>query len=401
MNKQRIHFCAAAMSTIYFAVPQVSAQTFTESLQQGSSVKVNLRTRFEDVSEDGLQDSDALTARTRLSYQSGTWNGFGFSAEFDDVTELDGKVDYRAYPGDPQNPGTAVIGDPEGTEVNQAFIAYTNASNQVRYGRQRIILDNSRFIGNVGWRQNEQTYDGFSVVNKSIVDTSITYAYIWNVNRVFGDNNPIQPDHHMDSHIVNIGYSGFSAGKLTGYAYLLDNDTAPALSGDTVGIRWQGILNKTFSYNLEYARQTNAGVAESFDADYMLGEAVFTLSGFNITLGYELLGSDDGSYGFATPLATLHAFQGWADKFLATPAVGLEDKYINVGTTVAGIQFLLSYHKFDADIGSQDLGDEIDLSASRKFGSVVLTAKYADYAMGDVAAFRDTTKFWLMLDWNF
>ena len=94
-------------------------------------------------------------------------------------------------------------------------------------------------------------------------------------------------------------------------------------------------------------------------------------------------------------------FQGWADKFLATPAAGLEDKYLKVGFTAVGTQFLLGYHKFDSDTGSLDYGDEIDFSVSKKIGSVVWTAKYADFAMGDVAAYKDTTKFWLMADWNF
>lgn len=399
MKKYAPHLLAAAVGTLVSAAPSVYAKSLTESLQTGSVVKVNFRTRYEDVSEDGLMDSNALTTRSRLSYQSGSWNGFGFSAEFDDVTEWD-SVDYRSYPGDTNNPGTAIIADPEGTEVNQGFISYTDFNNQVKIGRQRLILDNARFVGNVGWRQNEQTYDGFSYTNKSIRYTNFTYAYIKNVNRIFGD--PVaQPDHEMNSHILNVSYTGFSAGKLIGYAYLLDNDTAPALSSDTYGVRWQSAADTMFSYNLEYAKQTNAGANEAFDADYLLAEGMLTFSGVKATLGYEVLGSDGGAYGFATPLATLHAFQGWADKFLNTPAVGLQDKYLNLGTKLAGADLLLSYHKFDSDESSLDYGSEVDLSATRKFGAAVWTLKYANYSMGDVASFKDTQKLWLMMDWSF
>jgi hypothetical protein len=262
-------------------------------------------------------------------------------------------------------------------------------------------LDNSRFVGNVGWRQNEQTYDGFSFTNKTIRYTNFTYAYIWNVNRVFGDNNPAQPDHHMDTHVLNVSYTGFDAGKLIGYAYLIDNETALAATSDTFGVRWQSATDGMFAYNLEYAKQTNAGAAEAFDANYLLAEGILNVSRFSFTLGYEVLGSDEGAYGFATPLATLHAFQGWADKFLATPGVGLEDKYLNVSTTAMGAQFLVSYHKFDSDESSLDYGSEIDFSVSKKIGAVALTAKYADYSMGDVVATKDTSKFWLMADWSF
>lgn len=405
MKKNTIHLFIAATSSLVCAAPNVAAKTFTESLQQGSVVKINFRTRYEDVSEDGLKDSDALTTRSRLSYQSGAWNGFGFSAEFDDVTELTNEVDYRTAPaGDPNNAGTAVIADPEGTEVNQAFVSYTTFNNQFKYGRQRLILDNARFVGNVGWRQNEQTYDGISFTNKTIRYTNFTYAYIKNVNRVFGENNISQGDHNHNSHVVNVSFTGFEAGKLIGYAYLLDVENpiaAKGLSSDTFGVRWQSATDGKFLYNLEYARQTDAGVAGSFDADYMLAEGTLNVSRFAFTLGYEVLGSDEGAYGFPTPLATLHAFQGWADKFLNTPAVGLEDRYFNVGATFAGAQALVSYHKFEAEYGGTDYGDEIDLSLSRKFGPVVWTAKLADYSQGDAIAVKDTKKFWVMADWNF
>ena len=404
MKKNAIHLLSAVTS-LACLVPAVSAKTFTESMQQGSVVKVNFRTRYEDVSEDGLKDSDALTTRSRLSYQSGGWNGFGFSAEFDDVTELTNKVDYRTAPaGDPNNPGTAVIADPEGTEVNQAFISYTTFNNQIKYGRQRLVLDNARFVGNVGWRQNEQTYDGISFTNKTIRYTNVTYAYIKNVNRIFGENNVSQGDHNHDSHVLNLSYTGFEAGKLIAYAYLLDVENpiaAKGLSSDTFGVRWQSATDGMFAYNLEYAKQTDAGVAGAFDADYFLAEGVLSISRFAFTLGYEVLGSDEGKYGFATPLATLHAFQGWADKFLNTPVTGIEDKYLNVGMNAAGAQFLVSYHQFDSDEGDLDYGNEIDFSVSKKIGSVVLTAKYADFSMGDVASFKDTSKFWFMADWNF
>jgi hypothetical protein len=415
MKKNTLYLLVAATSSLLCATPSVSAKTFTESMQQGSVVKINFRTRFEDVTEDVLntgvdREADAWTTRSRISYQSGAWNGFGFTGEMDNISEMTNDVDYRtsAATVDPlwaQRNTVAVIADPTGTEVNQAFISYTNFNNQVKYGRQRLVLDNSRFIGNVGWRQNEQTYDGLSWTNKTIRYTNFTYAYIKNVNRVFGENNSALGDLHMDSHVLNASYTGFDAGKLIGYAYLLDvNDPIAqlGLTSDTFGVRWQGTVGESFLYNLEYAVQQDAGAAKQFEADYMLAEAVYNVSRYSFTLGYEVLGSDDGMYGFATPLATLHAFQGWADKFLATPAAGLEDTYLNFGVTIFGAQALLSYHKFDSDENGIDFGDEINVSLSRKFGSVVWTAKAAEYSMGDTNAnFTDTTKFWLMADWNF
>lgn len=418
MKKNMAHLLAAAGALIW-SVPGVSAKTFTESMQQGSVVKINFRSRFEDVVEDvldatgekvGERKADAWTTRSRISYQSGVWNGFGFTGEMDNVSEMTNDKDYRTSAAniDPlwnQRNSVAVIADPTGTEVNQAFISYTNFNNQVKYGRQRLVLDNSRFIGNVGWRQNEQTYDGLSWANKSIRYTNFTYAYVKNVNRVFGEDNPALGDLHMDTHILNASYTGFGAGKLIGYAYLLDvNDplAQQALTSDTFGIRWQGTLGESFSYNLEHAKQQDAGAGKLFEADYSLVETTYNLNRFSFTLGYELLGSDGGAYGFSTPLATLHAFQGWADKFLNTPTAGLEDAYALVGLTFAGTQAMVGYHKYNSNEGNIDFGDEINLSVTKKSGAVVWTAKYARYFMGDTNAnYSDTAKFWLMADWNF
>jgi hypothetical protein len=78
--------------------------------------------------------------------------------------------------------GHAVVADPESNEINQAYLSYSGIDNTVvKWGRQRLILDNARFVGNVGWRQNEQTFDAFTIVNKSLPDTTITAGYVTNV----------------------------------------------------------------------------------------------------------------------------------------------------------------------------------------------------------------------------
>ena len=397
MKKCTAHLWLSLAAMSVTAMPVMAQTTLMESLQQ-SSVKVNFRLRYEDVSWDGLQDSNALTLRSRLSYQSGKYQGFGLFAEFDDVHELD-EVDYRTATNNPFNPGTAVIADPEGTEINQSYISYSSDANEVRYGRQRILLDNQRFVGGVGWRQNEQTYDAFSISNKYLADTQLFYAYVTNVNRVFGEDNP-QGDHDHKSHLLNASYTGFSAGKLVGYAYLLDNETAPALSSDTYGIRWSGKVNDSFSYNLEYARQQEAGDKPiSYSTDYLLGEAIVKISAVTLTLGYEQLGSDDGVRGFTTSLATLHAFQGWTDRFLDTPDAGIRDLYVNLAGSLAGIALAANFHQLSSDVNSIDYGTEFGVSASKKFGPVVYTAKYANYNSEDFGS--DTIKFWLMAEVNF
>lgn len=386
----------AILLACYSLAPQAQSD-LAQALSEGD-VDLNFRLRYEDVSWEGLEDADALTLRSRLTYTSGSLNGFGLKLEMDDVTAL-GDVDYRTAGNDPDFPGTVVIADPEGTEVNQAFVAYASGSTSVKLGRQRILLDNQRFVGGVGWRQNEQTYDALSVAGKPLADTDFFYAYVDNVNRIFGEQNPIG-DHRQDTHLVNAKYTGLGAGTLTGYAYLIDNQSAPALSSDTFGARWLGKVNDQFSYTLEYASQSEAGDNPvSYSADYWLAETAFSLNPVNLKLGYEVLGSDDGIAGFSTPLATLHAFQGWTDRFLDTPENGIKDLYASVGGKLGGVNLSLVYHDLSADEGDMSYGQELGFSAAKKIGAIKLLLKYADYQADDFGS--DTRKLWLMAEADF
>lgn len=435
MKKHTAHLLFAAASSLLLTAPAThAAQTLTEGLQSGSTIKLNFRTRYEDVSWDGYEDSNALTLRSRLSYQSGAWNGFALTAEMDNVTDVGHDVDYATWAADPINSGSvkhALISDPQGTDLNQALVSYTTFNNQIKYGRQRIVLDNARFIGNVGWRQNEQTYDGVSFTNKAIRYTNIFVAHITNVNRIFGNETPIQGDYQQNSNFVNVSYTGFEAGKLTAYAYLIDNihdatlvaidankSKAAAISSDTYGVRWSSTANPAFMYTLEYATQSDAHDNPlEYKANYMFAEASTTLGRFVPAIGYEVLGSDKGTKGFATPFATLHAFNGWADRFLVTPKEGIKDAYVSLTTTVMGVQIITAYHDYKADEKSTaaatlgkvfDYGTEWNVSVSKKFGPVAYTAKYAAFKNGDwpqkigaTTLESDTTKFWLQADWNF
>ena len=52
------------------------------------------------------------------------------------------------------------VADPETYEINRLQLTNTRIPmTTVTLGRQRIVLDDQRFVGNVGWRQNEQTFD--------------------------------------------------------------------------------------------------------------------------------------------------------------------------------------------------------------------------------------------------
>lgn len=379
-----------ALAMMAIQVPATAA-TFTEALT-GGTPNFDARLRYETVDQDGItEDAEALTLRGRLGYTTGNFNGLGAMAEFEYTTSLDNAERYNST----NNGHTAypVVADPEATELNQAYLSYSGLTDTLlKYGRQRIKLDNDRFVGNVGWRQNEQTYDGFMAANKSLPDTTLTYAYLTQVNSIF--------DTSMDAkaHLLNASYAGLPFGTLTGYGYLLEFPTAATTSNKTFGLRFAGGTDVSegvkLLYAAEYAAQSDYKDGnDNIDADYNLLELGVETQGVTAKVGYEVLGADNFS-GFETPLATKHAFNGWADKFLATPTNGLEDVYVSVGGAVMGVKLLAVYHDYSADTGGADYGSEWNLLAAKKFGkNYTVGTKYASYDADSFAT--DTDKFWL------
>src|SRR5204863_6319196 len=113
------------------------------------------------------------------------------------------------------------IGDPAGSELNQAWVRYAGVpKTELKAGRQRVLLDNQRWVGNAGWRQNEQTFDGAVLVNKGLPGTELTYAYFHNVDSVFFTSFPLR------AHIANASWTPGAWLKASAYGYWLDFSAA-------------------------------------------------------------------------------------------------------------------------------------------------------------------------------
>lgn len=407
MGKKLTGLTAIAASMLLMPVAN-AADNITDVFKEGKT-GVSFRLRYEDVDIDraARDTADAVTLRTRLNFGTADFYGVTTFIEFDDVKAMD----YSSYSsGLNANTKNALIADPEYTEVNQSWIAYSNFDTVFKYGNQRITLDNQRFVGNVGWRQNEQTYDAFSITNKSLADTTFFLANVYNVNNIMGG----KADHN--TLLFNANYSGLEYLNITGYVYnveQVDFDTR-----DTIGLRLVGVVgvgdDVSLGYTAEFASQSyelESDSTKDYDADYLLLEASVMFSGVTINLGNELQGSDDGIGAFTTPLGTNHAHNGWADQVLAAPvakaANGLNDTYLSVSGTVPGnVNLMVVAHAFTADekvAGDDDLGNEIDFVASTKFAKTYGVAlHYAAYSQGDKAISNpDTNKVWLTLSADF
>ena len=385
-------FCGMQSTTGY----SDTVTSVSEMLTEGDT-SLNFRYRYELVDQVGIDESaNASTLKSRLTYKTATFNGVTGLVEVDNVTVV-GAEQYKT----PTNgqAGYPIVADPDGTDLNQLSLAYAADDYTATLGRQRILHGGQRFVGGVGFRQNEQTYDALTLASKSLGSWSVNYSYIWDVNRIFGPkDSAVQAKvWESDSHII-LGSTSLAEGhSLKAYAYLLDFENAAANSSRTLGFEYSGKFDG-FNLTAAYATQSDYGSnPNTYDADYLMAQVTVPLKPAKLSLGYEVLGSDDGAAAFKTPLATLHKFQGWADKFLGTPANGVKDSYVKLAGKVGSAKVAVFYHEFSADFGGADLGSEFDVVATypiKKGLSAQL--KYADYNADSHAS--DTEKVWFTIN---
>jgi alginate export protein len=379
-----------------------AAETLEEAFREADYI-VDLRVRYEGVEQGGFaEDAEAVTSRLRAGFQTAPLRKTSLQVEGVWIEDL---VDHynSTTNGETQYP---VVADPTdfGAINRFALINKSLENATLTFGRQRIVLDDQRFVGNVGWRQNEQTFDALRAQVGSKYKADVTYAS--QANRVFGPDSP-QGKWEGDMVLANVSRA-VPGGTLTLFDYFMDLDNAAAMSSNTLGARYAGSkpLGKiSGSYILSYAAQEDAGDnPASYDQDYYLAEGGLTFGKFGAGLGVEVLGGD-GVSAFATPLATLHIFQGWADKFLATPAAGIEDEYLKLSYALGkrgrftAVNALAFYHDFTADAGSTHFGGELNVQLVARTERMTLTLKYADYRAD--ALLTDTLKAWLSVDYAF
>lgn len=369
------------------------------------------RLRYEQVDQDGLAaDADALTVRVRAGVEAkaGRWSalveGQGTLAVVDDY--FDGLHGAATRP---------IVADPQNIALARAQLRYASPTFAVTAGRQRIALDDERFVGAVPFRQNGQSFDAVRTEIKPAKGVKADLTYAWSVRTIWGiDGAGARQQAVSGDNVFGNVSVATPVGKVAAFAYLVDQDEAAMqafrMSSQSYGARLDGsrTLGKAkVAYQLSYARQSDwHRNTNDYSADYWLADVAVDLGGPRVGVGYEILGADDGAAltSFQTPLATGFKFQGWADKFLVTPPDGVRDLYASAGWGWKAIGPLKTvtlqavYHDYRSDRASRSYGDEIDLLASARLGKCTASARYANYDADGFAT--DTHKFWLQLDWT-
>lgn len=368
--------------------------------------QVQLRLRVEAVDEAALaQQATATTLRTRLTWTSPGWQGWQAVVELDDIRGADERAYNSTVNGVTARP---VVADPVDTELNRAVLEYRRPQYDLALGRQRLALHNQRFVGNVGWRQNEQTVDGITLQWRPAKQVDATLGWVANVNRVFGPRSGSQlADYRGDTLVADVRIKLAKFGELSAFWYGLDFDAAATASSATTGVLWTGTAELGGGWKLPWAlsfatQRDYGGNPADYSAGFRQLELGLGRGPVTIRLGQELLDGDAvrSDARFQTPLATLHAFQGWADKFLVTPPQGIDDRYVMLEANWAGFMLQLHRHEFRAEAVNRNFGNEWDASIVRKIGQRwELLGKYADYESRGFGT--DTRKLWFMVTGNF
>ncbi|OYW16475.1 MAG: hypothetical protein B7Z39_01195 [Novosphingobium sp. 12-64-8] len=415
--KLRTMAAALLASPIALAHPAFAAEAkFGDPVTVADGLTIDpildARLRWENV-DTPAKGADAVTLRLRSGLEiKHAPSHLSVLAEAEATGAL--VNDYNGLPFIPTKtkPPYAIIADAQNVELNRLQIQYRTKTLGLTVGRQRINLDDQRWVGSVSWRQNEQTFDAVRG-EATLGPVSLDATYAKSQRTIFGHD--AGPRTAYDGAFVFLG-AAVKAGPVAvkGFAYLVDYDTAeqvPALAASLADTQTYGVrataslpLTKAVKLNLiaSYARQSNYKQNPvKYDVDYIAGDAGLAAYGWTLGGGYELLGAENGR-ALQAPLGTLHKFNGWADLFLTTPAAGLQDIYVGASKAfpkLSGLNAAVTWHTFHSDVGHVHYGDEWNASIGFKVRKVALLAKFADYKAKGFGV--DTRKFWLQADYAF
>ncbi|MFN7137357.1 MAG: alginate export family protein, partial [Thermomonas sp.] len=202
-----------------------------------SAFEWDLRVRHEQVDDAGFaRDARATTARLRAGLRLQPAVGWTLLLEGEGVA---GSGPYNS--GANGNTGYPTVLDPQGAELNQAWIGWKGATGGATLGRQVVALDNQRWIGSSSWRQNAQTFDAIDLQWRPRPGLELRYDWLGKVHRVAGPRalNPLARARRLDTHLLNAAWSR-GAQRLVGYAYLHDDRDLARASVATYGLRWTG-----------------------------------------------------------------------------------------------------------------------------------------------------------------
>ncbi len=402
----------------------------------------SLRPRVEFANE-GIQGQGVgqkkshVTMQTRINVKATVDEDVSAFIQIQDVRTWGGATPTSAPPSITQT-GTSLQGQ---LDLHQAFFTVKNTMGSgvdLKIGRQELVFDEHRLIGNIGWIQQGQTFDAARADSK-IGGTGVTAFYAQTTST---DSHPTLtgtlggPANTFESSFGGLRATWSLGGKdrVTPYAYYALNPTRSGNGAvdpvpDALNILYTGlyVVKHIGGFRLRFdgAYQSGKQNATTTFGAYMLTAAVSKkldiASGAKVVLWADYLSGDsngaaDGKIKtFTTPYATNHKFYGHMDKFLNIPASGLIDLALKGSLKATPkLKFQLDAHMFRADkttalVTNKDLGSEIDFDINYALATnTSLRMGYSHFFKGDASALGvagdpsvDSDWAWMMMTMKF
>ncbi|MCH7630028.1 MAG: alginate export family protein [Proteobacteria bacterium] len=219
---------AALAAPLALAQPALAApKTFGDPVKLSDTLVIDpmldARLRWENV-DTPTKDADAVTLRLRSGFElKHAPSHLSVLAEAEATLAIDENYNGLSFVPNKARPAFAGVADPANVELNRLQVQYRTKQLGLTVGRQRINLDDQRWVGGVAWRQNEQTFDavrGEASIGPVMAD--VTYAD--SQRTIFGHD--AGPRTAYDGHFWFL-QAGVKQGPVTvkGFSYLLDYDT--------------------------------------------------------------------------------------------------------------------------------------------------------------------------------
>ncbi len=375
----------------------------------------SIRPRFEFVDEgaQGLkanQDASHTTMQTRINVTAVVDKQTSVFVQIQDVRTWGGETATTAPPSITQT-GTGSSGN---LDFHEAYLKLNNlfdAGLSLKVGRQEMVFDEHRLIGNIGWIQQGQSFDAARADFRLGV-FGITAFYAETIAK---DTHPTLKSDTLPASVSSFesSFSGLRAtyslggkDRITPYLYYALNPSrtgaGPKTTPDVAKnityagmyiVKHFGKIRARFDGAYEFGEKNATTDIEAFMLTASLGAELNIAHGASVSLWVDYLSGDDGTDAtkdntFDTPYATNHKFYGHIDKFLNIPTGGLIDYVVKTWIKpTAKVKLLADGHVFRSPEAVSDLGAEIDLQARYALGKhTVMAVGYSRFFSGDPGA---------------
>ena len=391
------------------SVPLPEAQNLDEWFAKGAAA-LSLRAQAVDLNETQAtreQGAQASTLRTRLGYTSAQWHYLSFGIEVDDIRALGGDEHY--YNGANGQQDDLFVAAPEGTDLHAAWLMADLANTQIRYGRQRLVLDDGRLIGSSSWDQKETTVSGVTLRNATLNVTRLRAGSLHKRHTGYASAHP-NHDQAMKARFAHLEYLGFIHSALSVFYLDLEGGTGrDRWDTRTIGARFAGDIDSDFylHYLFEYARQRSASNNPlSYTSRYTAVELGGGYKGFALIAGQATLGANESGF-YVSPLADVRAHQGWSNQLsggeLGNLDGGIQDRYLRFDFALQeNLTLTARYHWLAPDMSvglPEEWGEELNLGASYHYDKLQVSLYYADFH--DQGLGRDAKSSWVSLGLDF